>query len=96
MTNGSYPARLDFQEPLEVKNWRPLVNWILAIPHWIILYALRVLRAALTVISFFAVLFTGKYPQGMRAYIINVKRCGLRVSAYAGLLRDEYPPFSLS
>jgi hypothetical protein len=46
-------------------------------------------------ISFFAVLFTGRYPEGLRGYLVGVARWGTRVGAYAGFLRDEYPPFSL-
>jgi hypothetical protein len=95
MANGSYPARLGIDAPLEIKNWRPLVNWFLAIPQYLVLYALRVLRQVLTIIAFFTILFTGRYPAGMRAFLIGVSRWSLRVYAHAGLLRDKYPPFSL-
>ena len=61
MMNGSYPARLGIEAPLEVKNWRPL----------------------------------GKHVEGLRSFLIGVSRWSWRVSAYSGLLRDEYPQFSL-
>jgi hypothetical protein len=95
MAIGSYPARLGIEAPLEVKNWRPLVHWLLAIPHILILYGLGVLRQVLTIVAFFTILFTGKYPAGLRSFLIGISRWSWRVSAYAGLLRDEYPPFSL-
>jgi roadblock/LC7 domain-containing protein len=96
MTNGSYPARLDLQASLKVKNWRPLVNWILAIPHLIILYGLRVLRSVLTVIAFFAVLFTRRVPESIFNMIVMTRRYAWRVACFALWMREEYPPFDFT
>jgi roadblock/LC7 domain-containing protein len=96
MTNGSYPARLDLQAPLEVKNWRPLVNWILAIPHLIVLYGLRVLRSVLLLIAFFAVLFTKRVPESIFNMIVMTRRYAWRVTAFALWMRESYPPFDFT
>jgi Domain of unknown function (DUF4389) len=167
--NPLYPATLTFDPPEKVANWRPLLNWFLAIPHFVILYALRILSQvvgliswfvilftgelpesfaniqsmylryetrvfmfwtfmceltgrnrltvafriilvipqlialfvldlvafAVTVVAFFAVLFTGRWPEGMRTLVLNIARWYLRVEAYYLLLLDEYPPFAL-
>jgi Domain of unknown function (DUF4389) len=96
MTNGSYPARLDLEAPLKVKNWRPLVNWLLAIPHLIVLYGLRALRMALTIIAFFAVLFTRRVPEGIFNVIVMTRRYAWRVTTYALWMREPYPPFDFT
>jgi hypothetical protein len=95
MSNGSYPVRVDLRAPTQVANWRPLVHWLLVIPHLLVVYGLRVLRTVLTIIGFFVVLFTGKYPQALRSFVVGVQRWSLPVGAYVLFLRDEYPPFSL-
>jgi len=75
----------------------PLVKWFLAIPHWIILYFLYIAAFVCVVISWFAILFTGRYPRALFDFVVGVNRWMLRVSAYALLLvTDEYPPFTLS
>ncbi len=101
-----YPAledpqavRLDIQYPeAETLNrWLPLVKWLLAIPHYIVLLFLSVAQFAVVIIVWFAILFTGRYPRGLFNFTVGVNRWGLRVTAYAFLLmRDEYPPFSIS
>jgi hypothetical protein len=80
----------------ELNRWMPLVKWFLAIPHYIALGFLWVGVCIVTVIAWFAVLFTGQYPQGMFDFVVGFMRWGLRVGAYAFLLTtDEYPPFTL-
>ncbi len=75
----------------------PLVKWLLAIPHYIILCFLGIAAIVCVVISWFAILFTGRYPRGLFDFVVGVYRWALRVSAYAFLLTtDRYPPFSLS
>jgi len=74
----------------------PLVKWFLAIPHWFILAFLGIAAAFCVFISWFAILFTGRFPRSFFDFVVGVMRWGLRVSAYAVLLvTDFYPPFSL-
>jgi hypothetical protein len=96
MADGSYPARLGIEAPLQVRNWRPLVNWFLAIPHYLILYALRILRQVLTIIAFFTILFTRKIPESIFNMIVMTRRYGWRVSSYVLWMRESYPPFSFT
>jgi hypothetical protein len=83
----AYPQHLD--------RWKPLYKWLLAVPHYVVIAALAVAAFLAFVVGFFAVVFTGKYPHGIRDFLVNVYRYILRVQAYAGLLTDQYPPFSL-
>jgi len=80
----------------DLNRWLPLVKWLLAIPHYIVLAVLAVIGLVVWVIAWFAILFTGRYPRALFDYMVGVGRWGLRVSAYMSLLvTDEYPPFSL-
>ncbi len=93
--DGSDPARLSIEYPAELNRFLPLVKFLFVIPHFVVLalYGLGAIFAWLG--SFFAVLFTGRYPEGIRNYLVGVNRYVNRVMAYFGFLRDEYPPFSL-
>ena len=80
----------------DLNRFLPLVKWLLAIPHYIVLAFLAVGAIFAILIAWFAVLFTGRYPRGLFGYVVGVARWGLRVQAYAILLvTDRYPPFSL-
>lgn len=80
----------------DLNRWLPLVKWLLAIPHFIVLVVLVVIAIVAIIIAWFAILFTGRYPRALFDYVIGVGRWGLRVQAYAFLLvTDRYPPFSL-
>ena len=93
-TASGYPVTLDFQRSLEVKNWRPLVNWFLAIPHFIVLYGLNAIHGVLWLLSFFTVLFTQRNPfVGFQAMILRYQ---WRTITYATFMRDEYPPFDFA
>jgi hypothetical protein len=92
--DGSNPVRVSIAHAPELKRWAPLYKWLLAIPHFIILEVLGIAMGVCVLIGFFAVLFTGKWPEGLRTFIIGIMRWQLRVNAYL-LLRDEYPPFAL-
>jgi hypothetical protein len=98
-TDEEQAVHLDFAYPdaQQLSRGLPLVKWFLAIPHWIVLCFLMIGVMVCTVIAWFAILFTGKYPRGLFNYVVGVQRWSLRVSAYAVLLvTDQYPPFSLS
>ncbi|NND84495.1 MAG: DUF4389 domain-containing protein [Acidimicrobiia bacterium] len=87
---------LDYPEATELNRWLPLVKWLLAFPHYIVLVILWVVVVPVTIIGWFAILFAGRYPQGLFDYVVGVIRWSLRVDAYAFLLlTDEYPAFSL-
>ena len=81
----------------ELNRWLPLVKWLLAIPHYIVLFFLYIAAIVCLVIAWFAILFTGRYPRGLFDFVVGVSRWSLRVDAYVFLLvTDRYPPFSLS
>jgi len=80
----------------DLNRWLPLVKWLLAIPHFVVLVFLSVGAFFAVVVAWFAILFTGRYPRGLFDFVVGVGRWWLRVEAYAFLLvTDRYPPFSL-
>ncbi len=88
--------KIDYPDATQLNRWLPLVKWILAVPHYVVLFVLMVIALILIVIGWFAILLTGNFPRGFHDYIVGVNRWTLRVTAYAFLLTtDEYPPFSL-
>jgi Domain of unknown function (DUF4389) len=95
-TNGAYPARFSLDSPERIANWRPLVQWLLAIPHWLIVYVLAIVARLLAVISWFAILFTGRLPAGLANFQSMFLRYYLRTATYVGFLRAEYPPFGFT
>ncbi|MEX0682780.1 MAG: DUF4389 domain-containing protein [Dehalococcoidia bacterium] len=89
-----YPVRFDVEYSENLSRWLIFVKWLLAIPHLIILYALWLVVYVIIVIAFFTILFTKKYPRGLFDFVVGVLRWQANVTAYVGLMRDEYPPFS--
>jgi len=91
---SGYPVRFDVE--YEEKHSRLLLffRWILAIPHLLILYALSAVASICIFISFFAILFTKKYPRGLFDFVVNIYRWQANVFSYLFLLRDDYPPFT--
>lgn len=80
----------------DLNRWLPLVKWILAIPHVVVLAFLVVGMVGATVAAWFAILFTGRYPRRLFDYVVGVMRWCTRVHGYAcALVTDEYPPFRL-
>ncbi len=98
-TDDQQSVRLDYSYPdaTQLNRWLPLVKWLLAIPHYIVLVFLDIAALVVVVIAWFAILFTGTYPRGMFDFVEGVFRWHNRVIAYAlTLITDEYPPFRLT
>ena len=80
----------------DLDRWLPLVKWLLAVPHYVILIILTIAAMVLVVIAWVAIVATGRYPKRLFDFVVGVGRWGLRVQAYAFLLvTDRYPPFTL-
>lgn len=94
---SSYPARLEAVPPGQLSRWLWLVKWLLVIPHVIVLVFLWIAFVLLTLVAFFAILFTGRYPRGIFTFNVGVLRWGWRVGYYSAsaFATDAYPPFSL-
>jgi hypothetical protein len=99
-TDEQQAVRLDFPHPdveHELTRWLPLVKWLLAIPHYIVLFFLWIGAIFVVIAAWFAILFTGRYPRALFDYLVGVERWTNRVVGYAWVLvTDRYPPFSLS
>jgi hypothetical protein len=88
-------VRLEVDYPESLNRWLPLVKWLLAVPHIIVLLFLFIGAFVATVVAWFAILFTRRFPRGLFDFVVGVNRWGLRVNAYAfSLFTDRYPPFS--
>ena len=99
-TDEEQQVHLDFpypNMPNDLNRWLPLVKWLLAIPHYIVLVFLALAALVVVIIAWFAILFTGRYPEGLFDFVVGVMRWGNRVQGYAlVLITDRYPPFSLN
>ena len=91
-----YPARLDVEYPESLSRGTTLIQWwLLALPHYLIIMALGTVRSVLAFVAAAALLFTGVYPQPLFDLVLGIDRWIYRVGAYAGLMTNEYPPFTL-
>ena len=95
----SYPVSLAVEYPEKLsRGWlllKVFLGWLyVGVPHGIILALYEIAVAIVIFISFWAILFTGKFPKGMFDFVAGYYRWAWRVSAYLSLMRDEYPPFS--
>ncbi|HEX3509183.1 MAG TPA: DUF4389 domain-containing protein, partial [Candidatus Dormibacteraeota bacterium] len=98
-TDEDQSVHLDFAYPeaRQMNRWLPLVKWLLAIPHYIVLFFLGIAVLVSIVFAWFAILFTGRYPRSLFDFVVGVMRWSNRVNAYAfTLVTDQYPPFRLS
>ena len=99
-TDEEQAVRLELPYPdarNDLNRWLPIVKWLLAIPHYVVLLFLAIAAFVCVVIAWFAILFTGRYPRGLFDFVVSVMRWGNRVQGYAFLLvTDRYPPFSLA
>jgi hypothetical protein len=97
-TDEEQAVHLDFPYPdaQQLNRWLPLVKWLLAVPHYIVLFFLAIGALVVIIIAWFAILFTGKYPRSLFDFVVGVLRWSNRVTGYAFVLvTDQYPPFSL-
>jgi hypothetical protein len=98
-TDEDQAVHVDLPDPQgggTLNRWLPLVKWFLAIPHYIVLIFLYIAGIVLSIVGWFVVLFTGRYPRSFHNFVVGVLRWSVRVQAYAFVLvTDRYPPFQL-
>ena len=99
-TDEHQSVRLEYVYPdaaRDLNRWLPLVKWLLAIPHYIVLFFLNIASFFVVIAMWFVILVTGHYPRGMFGFVEGVIRWNVRVTAYAlVLVTDRYPPFRLA
>ncbi len=99
-TDDQQSVHLDYPYPdaaRDLNRWLPIVKWLLAIPHYVVLAFLDIAAVVVVIVAWFAILFTGRYPRGMFDFVQGVIRWHNRVVAYAfTLVTDRYPPFRLA
>ncbi len=98
-TDEDQAVHLDFPYPdaRQLNRWLPLVKWLLAVPHYVVLFFLGLAAVIAVIAAWFAILFTATYPRGLFDFVVGVIRWSNRVNGYAfALVTDQYPPFSLS
>lgn len=90
---ANYPTYYAVSEDNRVANWRPLAHWAMAIPHLVVSYFLNIVGQVCALISWFAIMFTGKMPPGLADVIIMSQRYSLRAAGFTLGLTEQYPPF---
>lgn len=94
-SDPNYPVTAGLDAPLQVARWRVIGNIILAIPHFILLDVLTIVAEVAALVAWFAILFTGKLPDGLGTFIAGVLRYQWRVRTFADFMREPYPAFGL-
>ena len=92
--SGSYPLGIAVSSPAEVERWRPLVNWLLVIPHQLWAFVLSLGAGVLAFLGWFVILFTGRLPDSWSDYTVGVLRYQWRVLAYLYAWTVDYPSFN--
>lgn len=95
-TTAAHPASFTLDPPERIANWRPLVQWLLAIPHFIVAAVLGIVAEVASVIAWFAIVFTGRMPAGLTGVLSLSIRYSTRAMTYAGFLHETYPPFTFA
>lgn len=95
MDAGNYAVAFDVAPPSDLRRWMIFVKWLLIIPNLIVLIVLGIGVCVTTIIAWFAILFTGNYPESLFKFAVGVTRWGARANAYVYLMTDSYPPFSM-
>ncbi len=94
--DGAYEAmRLDLPEPSDEVSRAGLFNWFLAIPHYLVLAVYAIAALVVAIIAWFAVLFTGRWPEGMRSFIVRVTNQYFKIWVYVAMVKPGYPTFGL-
>lgn len=89
-----HPAKFDVAYPEGgIARWRALVQWLMIIPYAIVSYLIAIVGFFVVILAWFAILFTGKFPEGMFKLALEGQRWFARASAYALFTTDQYPPF---
>jgi Domain of unknown function (DUF4389) len=88
---GGRPVTAELDAPLEINRWRPLYAWLLAIPHWIVLYVVGIVAGVCQLIAFFSILFTRRIPPGVHDWIVRYYRYMWQTYSYSAFMREEYP-----
>jgi len=91
---STFPLQLELDAPTKVARWRPLVHWLLVIPHAIVLYAILFVQRFVYIVAWFAILFTGRMPEGLFGFNVMAMRYQWRVASYILFLREGYPEFA--
>jgi hypothetical protein len=92
---GRYPVRFQVEYPERLSRLLIFVKWLLALPHYIVLFLLGLVAYLAWIVAWWAILITGRFPRALFDFLVGLGRWNWRVQAYTNLLRDEYPPFSL-
>jgi len=96
-TDDHQSVHLDYHYPDRLNRWLPLIKWLLAIPHYIVLFFLNIASFIVVIVAWFAILITGHYPRALFGFVEGVIRWNIRVTAYTlTLVTDRYPPFRLA
>ena len=96
-TDDHQSVHLDYTYPDHLNRWLPLIKWLLAIPHYVVLFFLDIASFFVVIATWFAILITGRYPPAMFRFVEGIIRWNVRVTAYTlTLVTDWYPPFRLA